>query len=298
MALRTLSKSPGSLPAEIHVDSFVSERLGWVYHCIPKTLSRSMLHYLGSLDPDGYRIGERGVGAEVLTRTGTSRSFTFARNPYSRIVAVYFDKFVNYRATQPQREMFGRFERLQPEMTFSELVDWLATDEGCDGRADPHFLSQHYFVLDEAGAPAVDYLGKVENLQVDLPELQALLGLTPAPLPHLNRNADRESVRFDSTNRWREVLDDRSTRILNSRYDGDFEVLGYERLGFTTAPLYPRRRSAPSPASNGGGSGGGSTRRLISQALKIVNKLLAPAGLEVWRTGRAGGRPSLVDGTR
>ncbi len=66
MALTKFSKPVGSVPAYFHVDSFVSKRFGFVYHCVPKTLSRSMLEYSAAVDHDGHRIGEKRVGKEIL----------------------------------------------------------------------------------------------------------------------------------------------------------------------------------------------------------------------------------------
>jgi hypothetical protein len=170
-------------------------------------------------------------------------------------------------------------------MRFSEFVDWLATSEGSDERADAHFLSQHYFLLDVKGQPAIDYLGKVESVDEDVRELQRLLGLQREPLPHLNSNTTRELERFDTSQRWLEVLDDRSKRILAIRYDGDFEFLEYQRLPYATVPLFPR----------GGGAGrrGASAERVrganarvsrLGRMAMVVNRLLERLRLEGRRT--------------
>lgn len=282
MAIQAFPTQAGSVPVVFHPDSFVSERRGFVYHCVPKALSRSMLEYLRSVDPDGYLVGERGAGPEVLRRADRPTGFSFVRNPYSRIVAVYYDKFVNYRETPSQREMFGRYERLRPDMTFSDFVDWLVTEEGSDRRADPHFLSQHYFLVDGDGEPAVDYVGKVESAAEDVAELQRLLGLDVEPLPHVNANATRDRDRFDTSARWLDVLDDGTKRLLAQRYDGDFELLGYPRLPYRTVPLFPRGGGRPAAAT--------APRRGAGAAVKAV---LARLGVEVRRVRRpTGSRPA------
>lgn len=251
MTLRSFEKPAGAVPAVFNADSFVSARRGFVYHCIPKTLSRSMLAYLRSVDPEGYCIDERGAGKEVLVARGDAPApvgFTFVRNPYSRIVAVYYDKFANYADTPGQRAMFAGYEHLHPEMTFDEFVTWLASGEGADRYADPHFLSEHYFVLDEQGNPAVDHVGRMEDADDDMRAIQEILGLPPEPLPMVKSNAMHERAAFDTARRWREVLDDRTTRILTNRYDGDFELFGYERLPYRVLPRFTRgdaQASAP-----------------------------------------------------
>jgi hypothetical protein len=193
--------------------------------------------------------------------------------------------FVNYRAAPGMVAIFAWYERLRPDMQFSEFVDWLATDEGNDERADPHFLSQHYFLLDVEGQPAVDYLGKVESADEDVSELQGLLGLKREPLPHVNANATREQERFDTAQRWLEVLDDRSKRLLANRYDGDFELLGYDRLPYDIRPLYSRRGGARRRGASARGWGDDNARgSRLSRVRAVMNRLLAPLGFEVRRT--------------
>lgn len=220
MAIREFATTKALRPRVLHVDSFVSERFGFVYQCIPKALSRSMLRYLTSVDPGGYRLGDR-----ELVDLGNDRmtSFTFVRHPYARVVSVYFNKFVDFPDNDQQKAMFAKYEHLRPDMTLPEFVAWLATDEARDRNANRHFLSQHFFLLDKNRQPAINYVGKVERIDEDLPELQRRLGLTVEPLPHLNssRNAERAN--------WNDLLDGRSKRILNERYERDFELLGYDR---------------------------------------------------------------------
>ena len=284
MAIRRLATARDAVPVVLDGASFVSERFGFVYHCIPKTLSRSMLQYLAALDPEGFRIGYEAGAVETLkgiVSTSALKSFTFVRNPYSRVVAVYYDKFVNYLDAPGQRALFARYERLRPDMRLAEFVDWLMTDEGNDQRADPHFRSQHYFVLDATGAPAVDYLGKFESVEEDVAELQDLLGLARAPLPRVNTNATRKGVSFDTTHRWLEVLDDRSKQLLTSRYEGDFELLEYQRLAYRTVPRFSRGTRARRPEHT---TDNRARVARLSRIRAVLNGVLRRFGVEVRRT--------------
>jgi Sulfotransferase family len=278
MTLRRLSKRPGAVPAHFDSDSFVSQRLGFVYQCVPKTISRAMLQYLALVDPDGFRVYERRASIEVLCGNGAhTTSFTFVRNPYSRAVAVYYDKFINYRETRGQRALFARHPGIRPDMTFIEFVEWLITDDGSDQSADPHFLSQHYFVLGADGEAALDYLGKVETVDADLAQLQDVLGLERRPLPRVNSNATRD-LAYDSSRLWEEVLDDRTRRLLAVRYDGDFEALEYPRLPFKALPRYPRPPGGPPRTERAAES---RRRSFRSRAGAVVNRALKKLGVEV-----------------
>ena len=286
MALIETTRPPEATPAVLHVDSFVSAAHGFVYLCVPKTLSRSMLHYLETLDPAGHRVGRQGKHALEVPAPGGGplTRFSFVRNPYSRIVAVYFDKFVNYEDSPGQRDLFARHPGLHPDMAFGDLVDWLATDAAADAGLDPHFLPQYYFLHDASGAPAVDLLGRMEDADADVADLQRRLGLEVVPLPRVKSNALHPKA-YDTARRWPDVLDDRTTRILTKRYDGDFALLGYEPLPYRVMPLFSfTDRSVAAPAR----------RPTRSERLKRAGRrLLGSVGLEVRRTGNTPtpGRP-------
>jgi chondroitin 4-sulfotransferase 11 len=284
MAIIQFDKASEAVPCVFLYDSFVSDRYGVAYLCVPKVLSRSMLDYLSGIDPDGYEVGTRNRGKEVLL-SGTAqppRTFTFVRNPYSRAVAFYYHMFKNF--SPKYHGIFGQ-RGLSPEMTFPEFVDWLATDAGSDRYADPHFLSQTYFLLDAGGDPAVDFVGRMEDVAEDLPDIQGRLGLPRAELPRRNTNANRTGTSFDSAQRWREVLDDRSIRVLTNRYDADFELLGYPRLKYKVLPFFPREHS-PTPSAHSAVRSAERKMSLRRLLVDVVNAALRPIGLELQRRRR------------
>ena len=83
MALIETTRPPEATPAVLHVDSFVSAAHGFVYLCVPKTLSQALLQHLESVDPTGARVGGRGKGVlRSTTSTGAPLTlFSFVRNP-------------------------------------------------------------------------------------------------------------------------------------------------------------------------------------------------------------------------
>ncbi len=182
--------------------------------------------------------------------------------------------------------MFGRYEALHPKMSFTEFVGWLVSPEGNDDGADPHFLSQHYFLLDYKGDPAVDFVGKVETIGEDLPELQAILGLDIEAMPHLNANRTQEREPFDTSRRWLEILDDHSKRLLAARYDADFELLGYPRLPYKAVPQFVRKPDTTHLAAARGRRWKRELREPLRRCRVLVNRALAPLGIEVRRKPR------------
>lgn len=269
-----------AVPSAFDGATFVSEKRGFVYLCVPKTLSRSMLGYLATTDPDGFRAIDRSYGVEVLDQVRDATRFTFVRNPYSRFVALYYDKFVNFQDSPGQRALFGHDDGLRPDMSLNELAQWLTSEAKSDEWVDAHFVSQHYFVMDSDGAPAVDCVGRMESADDDVAELQEALGLDAEPLPRINRNADRGPAQFDTSTRWAEVLDDHTIRLLSARYEGDFELFGYPRLPYRVTPRFPRR-----PPSLAQSQPSAARLRAI-----VKRRILRPLGIEVhrYRPGRPG----------
>jgi len=284
MAIISLGKRLGAVPSVLLGDSFISEKYQVAYVCVPKVMSRSVIRYLADIDPDtGYELRERNLGKSALATDPTTGiapvSFTFVRNPYSRAVSFYQHMIANYL---PRYHFHVIRQGLSPDMTFREFVDWLGSDKGTDRTADPHFLSQTYFVFDEDGEPAVDHVGRFEDAELDVPAMQRLLGLPVMPLPRLNVNAARQSSRPDATLPWRDLLDDRSIRILNRRYDADFEVFGYERLTSKMIPLYSPYARTYDPKPRPPQPGVAPRNRLRS----LPNQVLQLVGLQIRRVPR------------
>ena len=93
------------------------------------------------------------------------------RNPWDRIVSEY--KYRGYPVCLDFKTYL--FKHL-PEPGF--------TDTYC------HILPQYDFLFDERGTLLVDFVGKYESLQADFDTVCARLGISPRPLPHVNRSED------------------------------------------------------------------------------------------------------------
>ena len=103
--------------------------------------------------------------------------FSFVRNPWDRIISEY--KYRGY----PIRLDFKTY-------LFKHLPKPGFTDTYC------HILPQYDFLFDERGTLLVDFVGRYESLQADFDTVCARLGISPRPLPHVNRSEDvRRPVR-------------------------------------------------------------------------------------------------------
>lgn len=178
---------------------------GFVYCPIPKNANTSVklwfLHTLG-VDTSTFRPGE--VHDHVRTRQGLAgltprradqildRSLTFVvvRNPWSRVVSGYVDKFVKQPPSNPpSRRVVKSYKRqlglevhaldFERGLSFREFVDHLCGTS--DHLLNPHWMPQHRFL----GGRRFDVEVRFERLDVDMAALNRRLGVD-APTPRSN----------------------------------------------------------------------------------------------------------------
>lgn len=108
--------------------------------------------------------------------------FAFVRNPWSRVVSAYLNKFqsvnvVSQPVLQKLRPKAG--EDLGADVSFREFVEYLGASNPI--HFDEHWRPQHLFVKDVS----LDFLGRFEHLARDFAWVQERLGIA-TPLPHNN----------------------------------------------------------------------------------------------------------------
>jgi hypothetical protein len=135
-------------------------------------------------------------------------SFSFVRNPWDRMVSIHAhpDPDMVQQAAAQGLELEG--------LPFATFLERLA------GVRHIHLLSQHDFILDSAGRPLVDFIGRFETLAEDFAKVAARLGVS-SDMPHANastarRHRDYRSCYTPETRDW-----------VACRYSLDIERFGY-----------------------------------------------------------------------
>lgn len=147
--------------------------------------------------------------------------FTFVRNPFSRLVSCYKNKYHTDKEVlgSDSRELyFGKSRYLmgyfQEDCGFQEFVKKV-----CDVPVewqDRHFRSQ-YDLLYGNGQLKVDFWGKFENILESFEAIRSRF-----KLPNLNHyNNSRNS-------HWEDFYDAESAKLVFEKYRQDFKVFGYE----------------------------------------------------------------------
>jgi hypothetical protein len=173
------------------------------------------------------------VGAETWNDYFT---FSFVRHPYTRAVSLYnfIGRFVakrqNGSLANRMRAALGRGVKLSASDWLSELPETgayvkssnfsdfirLAFDAGGMG-----MRTQADCLTDASGRIAVDFVGKTENLTVDLPTVLRRIGLPETKPCHDNRSAaDRP---------WQSHFrSEEDFAFLARAFEKDFELFGYD----------------------------------------------------------------------
>ena len=207
---------------DLRAEKIVSRRYGFLWICVPKVASVSLLEALGAVDPEAELITGRTLEEIVKTRPEVRGYYRFAfiRHPCHRTFSFYADKHVKLAGRPDAYRFFIEpYHGVREGMTFVELCRWLATPYGSDAFADRHWLSQHLQIrLPDGRLP--DFIGRYERLDADWETVTAHLGLPFRPLPRFNVRPAAMVAE--------EHLDDETVKLLQRRYADDFALGGYD----------------------------------------------------------------------
>lgn len=199
----------------------VSDELKLVYYVNSKVACSSIkATFLNDPIADDYSIHKavirEGIYHHHLTEAQSSYfSFSFVRNPFSRLVSCYESKY----HTDPLKFNLREYNRF--------LFGYMSEDEGFDAFVrkvcalpvrlmDRHFRPQYDLFYDDNGTCHCDYIGHFETLEEDFEPIRTRFGLRP--LPHLNRSKEVD---------WHSYYTDETLELVRETYKKDFEAFGY-----------------------------------------------------------------------
>ena len=138
--------------------------------------------------------------------------FCFVRDPYDRLYSAY--KFLEKGGVnQHDKRAFDKF--LSRYKNFEDFVINGLSNKVMNEII--HLVPQIDFICDKKGEILVDYIGKFENLQIEIKTLSEKLN-KEIILSHLNLNKKKS---FDK------VFTDKMRKRVRKLYAKDFEILGY-----------------------------------------------------------------------
>lgn len=142
-------------------------------------------------------------------------SFSFVRNPFSRLVSCYESKYhidpVKYRFFEFEHYLFGYLANDEGFETFVRKVCSLPPR-----LMNRHFRPQYDVLYDADGVCRCDYIGHFESLEEDFSPIRERFGLLP--LPHLNQSKEVN---------WRDHYSEETMNLVYQTFRKDFEAFGY-----------------------------------------------------------------------
>jgi len=205
----------GAFRGDIRVTRWDAHRL--LYVRLPKNANTSIRAAIeGGTDT---RLSAR----RILALDDQWTTFSFVRNPWSRLVSVYVQK-VSERATS-RRIVDGVYQgfvdsgiAIEQGMDFASFCELVCGIP--DEKTDKHLRSQ-VCTLVRNGEPLVRFIGKVESMRADWDRLMTRTGLA-FELPHSNRTS-ATGEHYSSY-----YADERLVRLVAERYAADINYFGYE----------------------------------------------------------------------
>lgn len=193
---------------------FVSKQLNVGFVPIPKAGTTSIKKALLRIDADEVKeIHRQSLVYKVPISKARARGvflFTFVRNPFERIVSIWYDR-VAYPRDGMTRMTLPKNDLYEAGMPFSKFLYRL---ERLGTASDLHTLTQSSIILHK-GSLNVDFIGRMERLDTDWKFLRSNFQL--GEIPMLNQTNSKNA----------EVLTQEATAMVKRIYQKDISLLGY-----------------------------------------------------------------------
>ncbi|MBO9483083.1 sulfotransferase family 2 domain-containing protein [Salinisphaera sp. G21_0] len=188
------------------------DKLECIYIHIPKAAGSSVgMALFGTDKPGHYPIKD--FEWENEKKFNKYYKFTFVRNPYSRLESAFFylkEGGKSDRDKEFSRKFISKYKSFEDFITNGlqedSIKNWI------------HFIPQCDFLINHDGLIDVDFIGKLENIEIDFIEVCEKLNIKRS-LCFENRTKQKKSVLY--TKNMKEIV--------NTIYKNDFELLGYEK---------------------------------------------------------------------
>ena len=232
-----------------------------IYFSIPKAASRNLRQkFADLLGLDGetpYSISfPYATQSELESKYSNFFKFCFVRNPWDRLVAVYWGKYQRgielnvpfYKANlyhlikffKSDASVIYKYPVLIQDMSFEEFIE--AVCKTPDEYLDKHLKSQHTFIPMSQGKLKLDYIGKIETLKEDFDFVMESMRLDPIKLryrgdPKKLKKSDKNALKpfpyYYNESTW---------NLVRQRFKTDIDLFSYDQTWQEALEEYKSRK--------------------------------------------------------
>ena len=234
-----LTKIAGVKPiSDFYDHTYISLRNKYMFHTIGKAANSTVKHvfYQMELRERGapmpsvhdraaspllspYQLDEATLNRVLFDPEFTR--FTFARDPYSRLLSCYLDRLADHKS-RPYRQLM-RTMRKRPgySPTFAEFIETIC--------AQTHFAQNNHWRLQHADALAdlitYDFIGRQETFGADIDAIASRI--SGSTLENISGETNASPAKTSSENRLKDFWSRDLVRLVQDAFAPDFAWLGY-----------------------------------------------------------------------
>ena len=198
------------LGLDIHYPIKKINRKKVIFIHIPKTAGTSISNLLGFFSKKHY------TARQVIDKVGNlwdkSFKFTVVRDPYERVLSMYYEYLRVNKIPIADRGKKFSFENWVINCFQEKNEDYL--------KWKPFFFTQKKWLENHSGEINMDYIARFENLEREMNLISNIIGLK-GELPKLNKSSSKKEYEFHRT----ETTD----KIIENYFSDDFEYFGYKK---------------------------------------------------------------------
>ena len=199
----------------------ISHEHKFIFVHIPKCAGCSLKEHLqenscGELINSGHKTLNK-ILEDLCAEAKDYYKFTFVRNPWDRMVSLYF-----FWRNQTPDSPFYKWDHKQVEFIKSKNISFkdfvkLISSENSTIHEKPHLYPYiGHFMNDPS---SFDFIGKLENFQEDFDQICAKIGIPKQELKWVNKSKHKH---------YSEYYNDETRAIVAKKYVKDIEHFGYK----------------------------------------------------------------------
>ena len=206
----------------------ISHRYRFMCPRIGKNASSTLVEYFRKFDNNLIDEGHESVLGHGFESFVNSRymagrdhnkyyKFAFARNPYDRLVSAYYE-FKKPEQFHDIKSLVKKDEEISLDDVLGDFSSFVAMTKKYP---HIHWKSQRDMIHDSQGSILIHYIGKVENIKLDLFNICNVVGIKNKDyfIPNARKSLDKEH--------YVEYYDDKLHKEVEKIYKNDLDFFGY-----------------------------------------------------------------------